>query len=97
MPRSIYTVSDLTRAIKEALEGEFADVWVEGEISNLKAAPSGHYYFTLKDAGAQMRAVLFRNSLRLTRNPSPGLMRINLSDLRNNTARICAPASFRVK
>jgi exodeoxyribonuclease VII large subunit len=72
--RSIYTVSDLTQAIKDALEGEFADVWVEGEISNLKTAASGHCYFTLKDASAQLRAVLFRNSMRLLRiKPSDGL------------------------
>jgi exodeoxyribonuclease VII large subunit len=74
MPRAIYTVSDLTQAIKDALEGEFADVWVEGEISNLKNAASGHCYFTLKDADAQLRAVLFRNSLRLLRiKPADGL------------------------
>ena len=72
--RSIYTVSDLTQAIKDALEGEFADVWVEGEISNLKTAASGHCYFTLKDVGAQLRAVLFRNSARLLRlKPIDGL------------------------
>jgi exodeoxyribonuclease VII large subunit len=72
--RSIYTVSDLTQAIKDALEGEFADVWVEAEISNLKVAASGHFYFTLKDAGAQLRAVLFRNSARLLRvKPVDGL------------------------
>ncbi len=74
MPRSIYTVSDLTAHIRDALEGEFADVWVEGEISNLKAAASGHSYFTLKDAGAQLRAVLFRNSLRFLKfKPKDGL------------------------
>src|ERR1035438_5974108 len=72
--RSIYTVSDLTQAIKDTLEGEFADVYVEGEISNLKTAPSGHCYFTLKDAGSQLRAVLFRNSMRLLRvKPADGL------------------------
>ncbi len=74
MPRSIYTVSDLTQSIKDMLEGEFADVWVEGEISNLKAAASGHIYFTLKDAASQLRAVVFRNSLRFARvKPADGL------------------------
>ncbi len=68
------TVSELTEAIKDALEGEFADVRVKGEISNLKTAASGHCYFTLKDAGAQLRAVLFRNSGRLLRvKPTDGL------------------------
>src|SRR5258707_7431430 len=72
--RSIYTVTDLTQSLKDMLEGEFADVWVEGEISNLKPAASGHCYFTLKDAGSQLRAVLFRNSLRLLRiKPADGL------------------------
>jgi exodeoxyribonuclease VII large subunit len=72
--RSIFTVSDLTQAIKDALEGEFTDVWVEGEISNLKTAASGHCYFTLKDRDAQLRAVLFRNSARLLRlRPIDGL------------------------
>jgi exodeoxyribonuclease VII large subunit len=56
------------------LEGEFADVWVEGEISNLKTAASGHCYFTLKDAESQLRAVIFRTSLRLSRvKPADGL------------------------
>ncbi len=72
--RSIYTVADLTQAIKDALEGEFADVWVEGEISGLKSAASGHCYFTLKDHTAQLRAVMFRSSLRLSRlKPADGL------------------------
>src|SRR5258708_36842172 len=74
MARSIYTVSDLSQALKDVLEGEFGDVWIEGEISNLKPAPSGHVYFTLKDAGAQLRAVVFRGSLRFAKiKPADGL------------------------
>ncbi len=74
MPRQIYTVTSLTTRIREVLEGEFADVWVEGEISNLKEAASGHSYFTLKDAGAQLRAVLFRNTARFLKcKPQDGL------------------------
>jgi exodeoxyribonuclease VII large subunit len=56
----IYTVSSLTREIRDRLETHFSLVWVSGEISNLRQPLSGHYYFTLKDAGAQLRAVLFK-------------------------------------
>lgn len=74
MPRSIYSVTDLTSALRDVLEGEFGDIWVEGEISNLKPAASGHIYFTLKDPGAQLRAVLFRSSMRLLKfKPHDGL------------------------
>ncbi len=54
------TVTDLTREIRESLEGRFGDVWVEGEISNYRSHSSGHHYFTLKDAKAQLSAVMFR-------------------------------------
>jgi exodeoxyribonuclease VII large subunit len=58
----IYTVSSLTREIREHLETHFPLVWVSGEVSNLRRPVSGHYYFTLKDAEAQLRAVLFKGS-----------------------------------
>jgi len=58
----IYTVSALTREIRDRLETFFSLVWVSGEISNLRQPFSGHYYFTLKDAGAQLRAVLFKGN-----------------------------------
>lgn len=64
-PRKIYTVSEITAGVKDCLESEFADVWVEGEISNFTAAASGHLYFALKDKGAQMRCVCFRGRARL--------------------------------
>ena len=57
----IYTVSELTREIKEILEEEFPFIWVEGEISNFRVPPSGHFYFTLKDASSQLRSVFFRS------------------------------------
>ncbi|MBI3995675.1 MAG: exodeoxyribonuclease VII large subunit, partial [Nitrospirae bacterium] len=60
----IFSVSALTRLIKHQLESRFTDVWVEGEISNLKIPNSGHLYFTLKDENAQLRAVIFRSSVR---------------------------------
>lgn len=58
--RYILTVTELTQEIKETLEEKFYDVWVEGEISNLRIPSSGHLYFTLKDDFSQIRAVLFR-------------------------------------
>lgn len=57
----LLSVSDVTRLIRESLEGQFREVWVEGEISNLRAPTSGHLYFTLKDAQSQIRGVLFRS------------------------------------
>lgn len=62
---AIYTVSELTRDIKSLLEGQFAQVWVTGEISNFRPHSSGHYYFTLKDKNAQISAVMFRGANRL--------------------------------
>jgi exodeoxyribonuclease VII large subunit len=58
--RQVYTVSALTREIREHLETGYPDVWVEGEISNLRRPASGHLYLTLKDEKAQLRTVLFR-------------------------------------
>jgi len=72
--RYILTVSELTQEIKETLESRFSDVWVEGEISNLKIPPSGHLYFTLKDDFSQIRAVVFRMRFRSFRFvPEDGL------------------------
>jgi exodeoxyribonuclease VII large subunit len=65
--RRVYTVSELTASIKAALEEGFPMVWVEGEISNLRTPGSGHAYFTLKDEGAQVSAVLFRGRGRRVR------------------------------
>jgi len=59
----VYTISELTSAIKHLLETNFSFVWVEGEISNARRPPSGHFYFTLKDDRAQLKAVLFKNQL----------------------------------
>lgn len=57
--RRIFTVSEITQDIKIILENTFAEVWVEGEISNFKAANSGHFYFTLKDNSAVIAAAMF--------------------------------------
>ena len=70
---NIYTVSSLTREIRERLETHFPLVWVSGEVSNLRQPVSGHYYFTLKDANAQLRAVLFKGDhLHLRYKPEEG-------------------------
>lgn len=58
---SIFTVSQLNQRAKQLLEVSFASVRVEGEISNLSRPSSGHWYFTLKDAGAQVRCAMFRS------------------------------------
>jgi exodeoxyribonuclease VII large subunit len=58
--RRIFTVSELTALVKEQLETAFDDIWVEGEVSNLRCPPSGHLYFSLKDRSGQLRAVCFR-------------------------------------
>jgi len=65
----IFTVGELTRAIRGALETKFGAVWVQGEISNYKLHPSGHQYFTLKDARAQISCVIFRNTMPPLRIP----------------------------
>ncbi|HKT12549.1 MAG TPA: exodeoxyribonuclease VII large subunit, partial [Terriglobia bacterium] len=72
--RKLYTIAELSLAVKNLLETSFPDVWVTGEVSNLRAAASGHYYFTLKDASARLRAVCFRNQARyLKYKPQDGL------------------------
>ncbi len=72
--RSVYSVTELTRDIKLSLERTFTNLWVAGEVSNLKLHTSGHYYFTLKDDQAQIPAVLFRGSTRHLRfRPRDGM------------------------
>jgi len=56
----ILTISELTRRIRGSLEMEFFNIWVVGEISNLKRPTSGHVYLTLKDSDAQLQAVIFK-------------------------------------
>ncbi|MGI8732698.1 MAG: exodeoxyribonuclease VII large subunit [Pyrinomonadaceae bacterium] len=68
------TVSELTSKVRSALESRFSSVWVEGEISNFKAHSSGHWYFTIKDQGAQLRAKCFRSTnTRIRFRPTDGL------------------------
>ncbi|MGH9370319.1 MAG: exodeoxyribonuclease VII large subunit, partial [Vicinamibacterales bacterium] len=65
--RRVLTVSELTSGIRATLESGFAEIWVEGEISNSRVWHTGHVYFTLKDTGAQLKAVMFRSAYRYLR------------------------------
>jgi exodeoxyribonuclease VII large subunit len=65
----VFTVAELTRAIRGTLESKFGAVWVQGEISNYKVHPSGHQYFTLKDQRAQIACVIWRDTMLPARQP----------------------------
>ena len=69
MNEVIYSVSELNLMIKGLLEGNrtFTNIQIQGEISNFKRYSSGHCYFTLKDAGGVLKAVMFRNQARSLR------------------------------
>ena len=72
--RRVLTVSELTAALRQLLETTFAEVWVEGELSNAKVWTTGHLYFTLKDGSAQIKGVMFRSALRYLKfKPEDGL------------------------
>jgi exodeoxyribonuclease VII large subunit len=73
-PRRVWTVGDLVGEVRSHIEQEYGDVWVQGEVSNFRAAPSGHLYFTLKDGESQLPVVLFRRQALLLRfRPEDGL------------------------
>jgi exodeoxyribonuclease VII large subunit len=67
--RKVFAVSELAEVLRGLLEDSLPHVWVEGEISNLAKPASGHWYFTLKDAQAQLRCAMFRNSNFYVRPP----------------------------
>jgi exodeoxyribonuclease VII large subunit len=72
--RRIWSVRALVTDIRQHVETAYTDLWVEGEISNCRPAPSGHIYFTLKDGEAQLPVVLFRRQAQLLRfRPADGL------------------------
>lgn len=72
--RRIWPVRELVGKVRDLIEQQWSDIWVEGEISNFRPAPSGHIYFTLKDADAQLPVVLFRRQALLLRfKPADGL------------------------
>ncbi len=72
--RKIWSVAELTARISGILASQFSNLWVEGEVSNFRPAQSGHLYFTLKDAKAQVKCVCFRTqAMRLKFRPEDGL------------------------
>ncbi len=72
--RRIYSVADLTTVVRKLIEGAFPNAWVSGEISNARRAPSGHWYFTLKDDRAQLRCICFRqDAVYLKIKPQDGI------------------------
>ena len=76
--REIYTVARLNREARMLLEAGLPPLWVEGELSNLARPSSGHWYFTLKDADAQVRCAMFRSAnLRARVVPRDGLQVIH--------------------
>ena len=66
--RKVLSVTELTRQIKSLLEQQVGESWVTGEVTNLRSQSSGHIYFTLKDAGAQLNCVLFRGEAQVDRS-----------------------------
>ena len=93
--RRILTVAQLTAQLRLVLEDRFTDVWVEGELSNCKVWNTGHMYFTMKGAGAQIRGVMFRSAMRLLRfKPQDGLRvvargRISVYDPKGEYQLVC--------
>lgn len=72
--QEIYTVSKLNALVRDLLEINFTDIWIEGEISNYKKYPSGHHYFTLKDSSSEISAVMFAGAaLHLSFEPEDGM------------------------
>ena len=72
--RRVLTVTELTVRVRDVIETGFAEVWVEGELSNCRLWNTGHVYFTLKDGGAQIKAVIFRTAVRYLKfKPADGL------------------------
>ncbi|MGO8677530.1 MAG: exodeoxyribonuclease VII large subunit [Limisphaerales bacterium] len=76
--REVLSVSELTRQIKSLLEAQVGVVWVSGEITNLRPQSSGHIYFTLKDAGAQLNCLLFRGESKVERSLLKDGQKVNL-------------------
>src|SRR2546427_10775951 len=66
--RKVFSVAELTWKIRALLEQQLGLVWVIGEITGLKTQPSGHMYFTIKDASAQLSCILFRGELQVDRS-----------------------------
>src|SRR3954447_3660085 len=72
--RRVFSVTELTVRVRDLLEAEFFEVWVEGELSNCRVWNTGHLYFTLKDGASQIKGVIFRSALRYLKfKPADGL------------------------
>src|SRR5919198_467710 len=72
--RRILTVTELTVKVRDLLESELFEIWVEGELSNCRVWNTGHLYFTLKDESSQLRGFMFRSTLRYLKfKPVDGL------------------------
>jgi exodeoxyribonuclease VII large subunit len=72
--RRIYTVSELNEQLQRLIDQQFRAIWVDGEVSGVKLAASGHYYFNLKDGQSQLKCVLFRGNARMLKfRPQDGL------------------------
>jgi exodeoxyribonuclease VII large subunit len=88
--RDVFTVSRLNREVRDILEGNFPLIWLEGELSNVARPASGHIYFSLKDASAQVSCAMFRNRKQLMRfEPENGMQvlvraRVSLYEARGN-------------
>jgi len=93
--RRVVSVSELTAALRDLVEARFHEIWVEGELSGARVWNTGHLYFTLKDARAQVKGVMFRSSLRLLRfKPEDGLHvvargRLSVYDPRGEYQLVC--------
>jgi len=93
--RRVYTVSEINALARDLLESTFFDLWVEGEVSNLRSPGSGHLYFTLKDTSSQIAAVLFRaqaSQLKFTLEDGLKILtrgRISLYEARGTYQMIC--------
>lgn len=91
----VLSIEELNLSIKQILEGQFAMIWVRGEVSNFKAHTSGHFYFSLKDAKSQISAVMFRgHNSRLRFKPVDGMEvivrgRISVYEPRGNYQILC--------
>ncbi len=76
--RKVLSVTELTGRVRQLLESQIGQVWVSGEITNFRAQSSGHCYFTLKDAGAQLSCVLFRGEFKVDRSLLQDGRKVNL-------------------
>lgn len=86
--RRVFRVSELNAAVQERFESEFRNIWVAGEISGCRFAPSGHYYFSLKDDKSQLKCALFKGAARFAKfKPQEGLAVIARGNLEVYEAR----------